>query len=238
MHESGVAEGEAVIPVALKVNVEGPGGANWQSSWQGISSQRYLAGGSDTAIGFVMPRAVYDRFKGVPVTLRITFALVQARRDFERVISLPAGDFPVAGFGVCKAESWTGNIDDSSGIGCRSAMNQPRLTYIAVQWTEGRCTEGAKESSPQMLGTAWAGEIDPAPAEFGITPVWDTPVNLSNPWQTYHQDESPQRRVLCPGSPISFTQFRETARRQTDVVMRDFRLPDLSAGDRFMLLTQ
>jgi hypothetical protein len=237
MHESGVADGEAVIPVALKVNLEGLDGASWQSSWQGITSQRYLAGGSDTAMAFVMPRAVYDRFKGVPVTLRITFALVQARRDFVRVVSLPASDFSVAGFGVCKAESWTGNIDDSSGIGCRSAMNQPRLTYIAVEWTEGRCEEAATESSSQMLGTAWAGEVDPAPAEFGITPVWDTPVNLSNPWQTYHQDESPQRRVLCPGSPVSFTQFRETARTQTDVVMRDFRLPDLSVGDRFMLLT-
>ena len=50
MRESGVAEGEAVIPVALKVNVEGQRGARWQSSWQGISSQRYLAGTSDTAM--------------------------------------------------------------------------------------------------------------------------------------------------------------------------------------------
>jgi len=236
MHETGVAEGEAVVPVALKVNLEGPDGASWQSSWQGISSQRYLAGAPETSMAFVIPRAVYERFKGVPVTLRMSFALVQARRDFVRVVPLPAGDFTVAGFGVCKAESWTGNIDDFSGIGCRSAMNQPRLTYITAQWTGGRCAEAASESSRQMGGAAWAGEIDPEPAEFGITSVWDTPVNISNPWETYHQDESPQRRVLCPGSPVSFTQFRETARMQTDLVIRGFRLPELSLGDRYMIL--
>jgi hypothetical protein len=238
MHESGVADGKAVIPVALKVNLEGPGGASWQSSWQGISSQRYLAGASDTNMAFVMPRAVYDRFKPVPVTLRITFAVVQARRDSVRVVPLPAGDFNVAGVGVCKAQSWMGDINDFSGIACRSAMNQPRLTYITAQWTTGRCGDAASESSSQMLGTAWVGELDPALAEFGITPVWDTPVTLSNPWVPYRQGQPLRGRNLCPGSPVIFTQFRETVRTQTDLVIRDFRLPDLSLGDRLMLLAR
>jgi hypothetical protein len=237
LHESGVAEGEAVIPVALRAEVEAPDGAHWQSSWQGIGSERFLPGASDSTMRFAIPHAIYSRFKPVPVTLRLTFALVEARREFATVVALPRGDFSVPGFGVCKPVSFLFDLDDYSTIACRSAMSPPQLTYISAQWSDGHCSDPSSEPSARLLGTGWAGEIDPGAAEFGITSVWETDVNLSNAWMSYHEGESARPRSLCPGSPVSFTQFRERARTRMDLVIPKFRLPELSLGDRFMLIT-
>lgn len=234
VRESGVADGDVVVPVALRATIQGSGGAMWQSPWQGIPAGHYLPGESISMVRFVLPGSVYDRFKTVPVTLRLNFALVRARRTSATVIPLPKGEFSVSGFGVCRPRSWFDELDDYSNISCRSAMNQPNLTYVSTRWTEGRCADPSAQPGPQS--TAWTGQLDPLPAEFGITSVWETPVNLSNPWIGNRRDEA-QRSSLCPGTPVSFTQFRQEARMQTDLVISDFRLPELSLGDKYMMTT-
>jgi hypothetical protein len=234
VHESGVAEGEAVIPVALKTALEIPGGARWESSWQGITFERYLPGTSDATVRFVIPRAVYDRFRSVGITLRLTYALAVAGRESVTNVALPRGEFSVAGFGVCKPQSFFGAPDDYSQILCRSAMNAPRLTYITAHWSDGSCS--APNPGAHLLGTGWAGELDPAPAEFGITSVWNTPVNISNPWMVYQEGGQPRLRSLCPGSQVTFEQYRENRRMQMETTVSGFHIPELSVGDRYVSL--
>lgn len=229
---SGVAEGDAVIPVGLKARIQGSGGTPWQSLWQIIGGQRYVQETSETIVNFRIPRVVYERFKSAPVTLHLTFALAQAHQVAATAIPLPPGEFSVPGFGVCTPKSWFGRPGEFSQIDCRSAMNQPRLTYVTTQWSEGHCPDAPGKDSKGLAATAWAGRLDPGPAEFGITSVWSVPVNLSNPWI---EKRNPGPRSLCPGTSISFAEYQGVAHMQTTFEIRNFRLPELSLGDMYMV---
>lgn len=234
MSTSGVADGQVVLPLALRATITGANGASWQSPWQSGSSEHLLPGVSAFTMRLILPDSVYDRFKSESVTLRINVALVQARRSSATVVALPRGEFPVAGFGVCKPDHWFNDFDDFSNITCRSAMGQPQLTHITAQWTDGRC--GDASSQPGALGTAWAGDIDPPPADFGITSVWDAHVSIIVP-RFYTSRQEVEHHNLCPGTPITFTQYREAASMQTDIAIPNFQLPELSLGDKFMMIT-
>jgi hypothetical protein len=87
-----------------------------------------------------------------------------------------------------------------------------------------------------VLATDWSGSFDTDPAEFGITSVWETPLNLSNSWRDYHQGESPRLRQLCPGSALTFTAYDRVARAQTVLTIQDFHLPEIAHQSDFRLL--
>ena len=102
VHVSGVANGTIETPEFLKVTLEAPGGPRWTSVWQSISMERFFPAEEKTAAArFTMPRAVYDRFEGKPLNVKIAFAMTQA--NAVNVIRLPLGtrDFTVPGLGIC-----------------------------------------------------------------------------------------------------------------------------------------
>jgi hypothetical protein len=230
---SEVADGYAVIPVAFKAAIEAGGGARWESPWQVIYNERYLPGISDSTMRFRIRRTVYERFKATAVTLRLTFAVDEAKSADTQSVSLTTSDFFVPGFGICTPQSpWFSRASEITGITCRSAMRQPQLTYVTTHWTEGNCSAADSEKA---LGTSWVGSFETDPAEFGITSVWDTPLSLSNNWSTYREGESSHERHICPGTSVSFTGYELIARTQVGLTIQNFHLPELSIGDVYLL---
>lgn len=231
MTVSGVQQGSAVVPVALRVTILDASGVRWQSPWQGYESAHFLPGESGTTIRFRMRRNVYDGLKSAVVILRVSIALVEAREAGKSSMPLPTQDFPVPEIGVCTPQYWNLRHDQISGISCRSPMNQPQLTYVTAPWTIGGCL-GANSSSREVMSNVWVGDVDPGPAEFGITSVWETPVPLPAPWPANYSGEVGQSWSLCPGTPVSFTEYRPALRTREDVTIPAFRLPEISYGDK------
>lgn len=229
---SGVAQNAAAAPVALKVFMDGPGGQHWESPWQGALIDRFLPGSTDSAARFRMRRSVYDQLKSSPLTVRLAFAVDKAVLVNYTTVPLPLTSFSIADLGICAPQVlWFENPPEIRAINCRSAMHRPDLTFVTAHWTEGRCPSDST-NSPFIIGTAWLGSLDPDPADFGITSVWNSPLNLSNEW--FYQHPLMHPRQLCPGSPITFARFRRTGKSQVTLTIPNFRLPDLALGDQYL----
>ena len=237
LQATGVANGQAVMLVAVKAAMQGPNGTQWESPWNSVSNVHILPGAWDATVRFRIRRSVYEQFKTNPANLRLSFAINQARAATTASIPLTLTEFAVPGFGICMPQTgWFNAPTEITGIACRSAMRHPRLTYITAHWSESPCTErGTNER--QVLGTAWEGSFDTDPAEFGITSVWDSPLILSNSFAGYNQEKIQIRR-MCPGSPVTFTRYELTGHAQMEIAIPNFRLPELAVGDVYRLLTR
>jgi hypothetical protein len=218
---SGVAEGYAVITGPVKVTVDAGNGSHWTSPWQAFNNQQYLPGRGESGILVLMNRVFFDQVKATPVTLHFTIALTLVQAGKVISIPLPAQDFSVPDFGICSPQP-DFLRRQFSGITCRFAMHQPKLTYITTHWTEGACP-ASQDPQSGVQGAAWIGSLESSPAEFGISPVLTQSINLSN--ETKGEGPSSEPRHLCPGTPVTFTQYNFAGKTQYDFTIPNFRLP-------------
>ena len=239
LHSSGVAPGYTTRLEGVKATIDAPDGSHWESPWQAVYNQYLLSDTEETFVRFRIRRAVYDKFKTLPVTLRLSFALTRAKADTEIQVPLPAHDFFVAGFGMCSPRpGWLNRPSEIAAVACRAALRQPDLSYVSVLWSEQPCSTAQSNSSSGVLGATWAGSFEQDPADFGITSVWNTPLNFSNSWAGYRQGTTGIPRHLCVGLPITFTRYRLDGRSQTAILLQDFHMPKFSVASGFVFVTQ
>jgi hypothetical protein len=222
LQASGVAEGSALIGGPVKVTVEAANGSHWTSLWQARNSEHYLPGASESWITFQMNRAFFDQVRSTPVTLHFTVALTRVQAGNMRSIPLPAQDFTVPDFGICspQADFFHSQL---AGIACRFALHQPRLTYISAHWADGPCSASQPGLNTGVEGDAWSGSLENSPADFAIAPIWSPAIMLSN--GTKGEGSKSEPRYLCPGTPVTFTQYNLLGRTQYDFTIPDFRFP-------------
>jgi hypothetical protein len=219
---SGVAEGYALIPDTMQVTVDAANASHWTSPWQAVYNLHYLPGAGESGVNFLMSRAFFDQVRSMPVTLHFTLALTQVQAGNVKSIPLSTQDFSVPDFGICSPDP--GLERQFFGIGCKFALRQPRLTHISVRWQDSPCTAPQPDSNTGAEGDAWMGTLDNSPADFGITSVWGTPIGLSNP--TNLEGNKAEPSYLCPGMPVTFTQYNFVKRLQYNFAIPDFRFPN------------
>lgn len=207
---SGVADGYAVFTEDFRFTITAADGTGWTSPWQ-ETRDRLLPGDHGAHASLMIKPEMYDRFKGAPVTLRVEYAVSRYQADAVTTLATPAGDAVVPGLGICERQFW-----GMSGLECRTAVHQPRLAYVEMTWTKGECTNATEK------GYSW---FEPQAMDFSLTTVrnefmwfrnfdgegrsgWD-----GNPWQ------------ICPGSPMTLTQFRMVDRTRADLTVANFVLP-------------
>jgi len=90
-----------------------------------------------------------------------------------------------------------------------------------------------------VQGAGWIGSLDRALAEPNISPVQQVNFALSN-GQKSGNNHNGESRYLCPGSPVTFTQYEHVGRTQTGITIHDFRLPNVtisSDGETHLITT-
>ena len=233
----GLKEGFAVQPNALRVEIEAPSGAHWDSGWKNAYGAYARGDSPGTLASFRIRRSDYDRLKAGPVNLRLTLAFVEAMSDGTRQMPLPVGGFSVPSIGIC--EPLTGFPDDPNavlGIQCLSPVHSPRLTFVTVHWVprDVRCLPGGVSDQDTILGSGWVGDLDTSPASFGISPVTVSPLDLTN---NDTQIRNPEPRHLCAGSPVLFTSYHEVAGAQASFAIENLQLPEPSKGGEVLAVT-
>jgi hypothetical protein len=222
---AGIPEGATVVPMAVRALIQAPGGAHWQSQWKAVGGMRIMHEVPVTVVYLRMRRSVYDQFSSTPVTLHLDLAVDEAKVAATGEVPLRVEDFSIPGAGVCKVSVPTRY--STSFINCRSAMRQPPLTYFTGHWTEGDCPAQPTDDGT-VLGAGWVGNLDQEPAQFGITSVWQFPIQLSNMMNGYRSGAGPMGPPhLCPGSTLTFTTYRLASTAQIGVTIPDFHLPEL-----------
>jgi hypothetical protein len=227
---SGVPDGTVAIPDFLKVTLQAPGSARWTSVWQAISMNRFYPGERAANAQFTMPRAVYDDFIGKPLSVQVIVALTQAHAGNVERFALGQDDLVVSGVGVCKPITGISERpDEIGGIACRAPLRQPELTLVSLVWSTTPCSGRSPNPDASVQTAAWIGSIERETAEFGIVPVWASPVNFTNQFVT-ESNRPAKVRHFCPGTPVTFTKYSLTARTQATFWINGFQLPRLDAG--------
>jgi hypothetical protein len=242
MDETGVAEGYAVLTDAVRADVTAPDGSKWSSDWQAAGGYKFLPGEVPFSPGFAMPIAVYNKFKSMPLTVQLTLAITQAQAVRVNTVALATRTFSAPEFGNCAPETGWGpefggrvlELSHITGISCVAALSEPQLTFVSTHWTNGPCPASAGAPDPGVLGTAWVGSIDREPAQFGISPVVDAAVNLSNRYPSNQTG----LRYLCPGTPIVFTQYKPAHRMQITTNIEGYHLPQVSIEGNRITISQ
>lgn len=221
IHFSGVANGYAVITDDYRFTLTASDGFQWTSPWQ-QTRDRLLPGDYGGMVHLMIEPALYDRFKAGPVTLRIEYAVSRYKADGVTRMPYPK-EAEVPGLGICARQSW-----GFSGLQCRSAVHQPGLAYVETTWTKGSCSE-----TPEATTEAYSWfEPESAYAEYR-TPLWMdfrlTTVRTSFLWFISSQEDGSSRgmgrRQICPGTPMTVTQFRLVDRTRTELTLLNFVLP-------------
>jgi hypothetical protein len=233
--ESGVAEGYVVIPDAVRADFTTSDGSHWDSGWEPIAGLRFLPGESNFNATLSMPLKVYYKFQSIPLCVQLALATTQAQATKMTSIPMPNHRFSVPDFGVCLPRTgWTPFFGQVTGLDCVSALRQPPLTYVTTRWASALCSSSPGEPDSGVLGAAWVGSLDREPAQLGISPVVDAPVNFSN--SEIAESGRGGIRFLCPGTAISFTQYSTVRRAQTSVSIQSFILPQMTIlGDRITI---
>jgi hypothetical protein len=235
--ESGVAEGYAVLPDAVRAKIKAPDGSHWESEWQGGDGNKFLPGESHYGLSFWVPIEVFDKFQSMPLSVHLEIALTQARAGNVSSVPMPLQRFAVPDFGVCSPRTeWAPAFGQVTGIHCVSALREPQLTYISTRWSDGTCSGSPTAPDAGVLGAAWVGSLDREPAQLSIASVIDLHIDLSNSQVLNTPGGKP--RYLCAGTPIEFTQYKRVGRMQTSVDIQDFRLPKISVARNLITVTQ
>ena len=236
--ESGVSNGFLVLIDAVRIELNAPNGLHWESEWQNGGGAKFLAGEIRFSPTFWMPVAEFRKFEGTPLRVHLALAISNAQAGKVTNLPLPSQRFSVPDFGVCSPQTgWTGELGHITGIACVSALRDPPLTYISTHWSDLPCAAAPSAPEGGKLGTAWVGALEREPAQLGISPVVESDFNLSNSQHNNERGEN-EPRYLCPGTPVTFTEYARVGRIQTSVDLPSFSLPKYSVTGNMITITQ
>ena len=214
---SGVAAGTAVRADAVAVTITAPNGLHWSSYLQ-YDGQYFTSGESTSTVGVKVNRAFLEKVKDLPAQVRITWVVSRMRAGATRKAVVDNEEFTIPNGGICPRR----DDDYSSYVACRFPMRQPRLTNFTAMLSRLPCSERPSSPADTLVpASGWMGSLDNAPADFGITSVW-----LSSLYFQIFKVETPSNRTfLCPGNPISFTEYLLVDKSQIDLLIPEVRLP-------------
>ena len=215
---SGVAASTAVRADAVKVTIAAPNGLHWSSFWQS-DGQYFTSDESSSTVGVKVSRAFLDKVKDLPVQVRITWADSRIRAVGTKQAIIGNEGFTMPDGGICSQP----DDDYSSYVVCRVPMRQPRLTNFIAQWSHLPCSQRKTSGDTLVPFSGWTGSLDSAPADFGITSVWISSLYFRD--KAVRLEAPSSRTYLCPGNPISFTEYTLVDKFQIDLLIPEVKLP-------------
>ncbi len=216
---SGVAAGTAVRANAVMITITAPNGLHWSSFWQ-YDGQYFTSDEPNSAVDVRVNRAFLEKVKDLPVQVRHHVGGLSNSRAVppDRPSSVDEG-FTIPDGGICSQQG----DDYTSSFACRFPMRQPRLTNFTAMWSHRPCSQSQSSDDPLVPTSGWIGSLDNAPADFGITSVWTS--SLYFPGQGFAVGNQPDRTYLCPGTPISFTEYTLVDKSRIDLLIPAVQLP-------------
>jgi hypothetical protein len=218
---AGVADGYAIQIDNVRATFSGPNGYSWTSPWEAVHNQRYLPDSGEATLQIRVDRAAYERLKAARAGLHLSFALTRLRAGATTSVVLPTRDIKLPNFGVCSVDPDWAVRSYSVSLDCRSALHQPQLTHLTTLWSDKPCSSSQPGPEHTAVADGWTGDLNPDPAEFGITSVWTPYVYFD----TGRVNSSSTQWRFCPGAPFRATQYYLVDRTQMELTIPDFQFP-------------
>jgi hypothetical protein len=203
---TGIMPGTAVKADYLRIEITGPHGEHWQSQWQG-AYKTWSPGTIGDTVEVKINRAFAERVKTLPVTIDLSFAVTELQTGRKERVILPKGTFSIPGGSICELA-----VEDNTGLRCFSPLRQPPLMFVLATLASAPCS-GPSPAEGEEQRYEWLGNLDTDPAEFALTSVFNTPINL----QRFSGEQSSYTYALCPGSAVSFMRYSISDRTQEHI---------------------
>ncbi len=210
---------------AVRVTAHAPDGKHWISPWENSYGERLIGSGPGAPLSVRIDRAFLEQVKSEPLQLRLQLAITELRKTGESRVLMGAHDFAVPELGICAPiRGW--GFPGYNGITCRSALHEPQVTYLQVQWSDDPCTAGAAPDSG-VAGAAWLGSPSSGPAALDLSAVSIIQPSISNSFDPdrTRKPGKDARRYLCPGTPMTLTRYKLVQRTQYEMTIDNFHLP-------------
>jgi hypothetical protein len=218
---SGVADGYAVLFDDAKFSLRAADGSHWTSAWQHLGHVGGNGAKDHVWITIVMPKAVYDKFSGIPLQVHLTVAFTQARIARVTRISDPYDESPIPDVGYCKVIGFRSQQGQSMPyhLSCRSPVQLP-LTEITSTGTYRQCVPtGSRPLESSKVTSDWAGSSDAFSGDLSLVPV--------NSRNYGFADDRTQPALMCPGAlKVTFTEFKPVRRMRESIDVPEFRLSE------------
>jgi hypothetical protein len=224
---SGIGQDTLVNLDSVQVTAAAPDGAHWSSEWEPLWGARYGDSDKSETLPIQLGEDFFDKEKSQPLTLHLRFAVSRMHKVAQTSMTLGDAEFAVPEFGICSPNDYRHN-GEITDVTCRAALRQPNLTLVAVQWSDSWCRDRAPDAA-YVRGEGWAGEAAPAPAEFGLSPVFQINFSLSNGQKPDGHGGNNGTRYLCAGSTMTLTRYALAGRSEYDVTFEDYRIPPMPA---------
>jgi hypothetical protein len=220
IHLRGIADGRAIFFNEARVSLEAADGAHWTSGWQ-AQSQWALRSESDLwSARMTVPGKVFERFRGAPVNLRLSLALIELKAGSATQINMPepTKEIAVPGFGICAPEPL--GQPDAVTFSCRFAW-EPPFTFVSTRWFSQPCAAAKSANEAGIEGFGWVGSVITT-EDWKFFPVASPYIRLSNS-EAYGRGR-PEMRYLCPGAPATFTPYEPVRQAQQSLTIPNLRL--------------
>jgi hypothetical protein len=207
---SGVAEGSAVLPNDFRFTLSSPDGAQWTSPWQKLEDH-IRPGEHQSSLSLMLSPEVFERFRKMPVTLRVEFAVSVYRAEKATTIPYPARDTAVPGIGFCMPFH-----KENAALYCRSAVTDAPLTYAQALWRTGNCQRPGGSVADTQPESDWI-------HQGGVGLPFDSvraSIFLMRPGEAHSG-----RWQVCPGSPLTLTQYELANRTRAEMTVPNFQIP-------------
>lgn len=208
---SGMSPGTSFALDGHRLIINSPNGDTWRSPW--LATSGMLASGSPTGqltgySEFSIPKDIYDRLAGGPVSIRIEFALAQLQDQDPVRSTLSTSGETIPALGFCA-------LDESySVVDCHSAFHGPSRFAVQTSRKIGPCTDPDAKVDPTSGAVGSSESVSLLP-HIGSVDV--TPVQLSAPTRAGY---------LCPGLPITYVEKRFQRRIQIEMPAATILLKD------------
>jgi hypothetical protein len=214
---SAIEKTKAIRVDFARVDIHADHGEHFQSHWQ-TEALTWLPGETGAVIRLKVSRPFFEQVKTLPVTIDLSLAITAVQMGKATRIIIPQGEFSIPHGGICaRSGIW------SNDLSCRYAMRQPPLMLIVTKFSTGACS-GDKPEADGDEGLAWVGNLDPDPAEFGITSVWTNNVSFL---RTSSENSSAEQH-LCAGSTLGILPYRPMSRTRERLTTRAIGLEHLT----------
>jgi hypothetical protein len=235
---SGVADDQFGLIDGIRAEITAPDGSHWNSDWQGSFGTEFSHYNLNSVPSVRIPMDVYEKYRSMPLQVRFFFAVSHARVGKTTTLPLPEHSFSVPDFGVCSLGHSGQAFGDAVGVKCLSPLGYPPLTVITTRWSDQPCSAAPNGNTSQNSGPeglAIQGTLDPHPSGITLTPIEQQILDLNN--SADYQNGVARQRSLCPGTPITFTEYKLLSRAQGSLTVQGLRLPTVTRNGNMIYVS-
>lgn len=191
-------------------------GVHWTSPYLNQFGTEINAYRPGLLVPVAMPLDVFSRVKATPTDVHLSLAVDHLKLDPASTWKATAEPFAVPGHGRC---TWSTEDPDAAPM-CRFPFVAPEPNFVSARLPAGSCNDPESTRTPHQMNLA-AGS-----STLDFDPVVTAPLSFPN---LRGAGPTPAPHVLCPGTPLEFSQAKSLGKVRLEVDLKGLLLDPLAA---------